>query len=164
MGMRHGSSGAEPSMTTLYSASRVSRDLPRLSAAVIECVPLTMLLMAVVLLGACNEGSTIVAPTIPSITTTSLPNGTAGTAYSHTLAATGGDGSYTWSMFNATSLAAGLMLHAATGVISGTPTEAGTTNFEVEVTSAGQTATQALSITIAGSGSNPDTFLNRIAK
>ncbi len=83
-----------------------------------------------------------------AITTTSLAAGTVGTAYSQTLAAGGGDGSYTWAMFNSTTLPAGLELNTATGVISGTPTAPGTTNFEVEVTSAGQTATKEFSINV----------------
>ncbi len=77
-----------------------------------------------------------------------MPTGTENVAYSETLTATGGDGSYTWAMFNSTTLPAGLALNTATGEISGTPTVADTTNFEVEVTSAGATATKALSITI----------------
>ncbi len=40
----------------------------------------------------------------PTVTTTSMPAGTVGTAYSQTLAATGGDGNYVWTMFNATTL------------------------------------------------------------
>ena len=85
----------------------------------------------------------------PSVTTTSpMPNGMVSIAYSETLTATGGDGSYTWAMFNSTTLPAGLALNTATGEISGTPTVADTTNFEVEVTSAGQTATKALAITV----------------
>ena len=88
-------------------------------------------------------------PPPPSITTNSpMPNGWVGGAYSQTLAATGGDGNYSWTMINATTLIAGLVLNAATGEISGTPTAAGTTNFEVEVTSAGQTATKALQISV----------------
>ena len=88
-------------------------------------------------------------PPPPSITTNLLmPSGAVGVAYSQTLAATGGDGNYTWTMFNATTLIAGLVLNAATGQISGTPTAAGTNNFEVQVTSAGLTATKALQITI----------------
>ena len=84
----------------------------------------------------------------PSITTSSpMPNGTVGVEYSETLAATGGDGNYTWAMFNST-LPAGLILNPETGEISGPPSAAGTTNFEVEVTSGSQTATKALSITI----------------
>ena len=91
---------------------------------------------------------TIVHPA-PSVTTSSpMPNGTVGVAYSQTLAATGGDNSYTWALFNATTLPAGLVLNTGTGEISGPPSAAGTTNFEVQVTSAAETATKALSITI----------------
>ena len=36
-----------------------------------------------------------------------MVNGTVNAAYSQTLAATGGDGSYTWSMYNSTSLPGG---------------------------------------------------------
>ena len=91
---------------------------------------------------------TVVHPA-PSVTTSSpMANGTMDVAYSQTLTATGGDGNYTWAMFNSTVLPAGLSLNTATGEISGTPTAAATTNFEVEVTSAGQTATKGLSIMV----------------
>lgn len=84
---------------------------------------------------------------IPEITTTSLPNGAIGIAYSQTLAATGGDGSLSWSI-TAGSLPAGLSLSSA-GVISGTPTASGTSNFTVRVADQDNDAdTQALSITI----------------
>ena len=84
------------------------------------------------------------------ITTTSLANGTAGVAYSATLAATGGVTPYVWSIVSG-SLPAGLSLNASTGMISGTPTSAGTSNFTVQVTDAQNPAdsdTQALSLTI----------------
>ncbi len=77
-----------------------------------------------------------------------MPNGTVGVDYNQTLTATGGDGSYTWALFNSTTLPAGLGLDPATGEISGPPSAAGTTIFEVEVTSDGQTATKELEITI----------------
>ncbi|MHC4714185.1 MAG: putative Ig domain-containing protein, partial [Planctomycetota bacterium] len=85
------------------------------------------------------------------ITTSSLPNGTEGVAYSETLAATGGITPYTWAVISG-SLPAGLSLNSSTGEISGTPTTAETANFTVEVTDS-QTPTpdtdqQALSITI----------------
>ncbi len=87
---------------------------------------------------------------VPSITTSSpMPGGTVNGTYAQILAATGGDGSYTWALFNATTLPAGLTLNAATGLVSGTPTTVATTGFEVEVTSDGQTATATLEITVA---------------
>ncbi|MFC1661301.1 putative Ig domain-containing protein, partial [Gemmatimonadota bacterium] len=52
------------------------------------------------------------------ITTASLPGGQVGTAYNQTLAATGGDGNYTWSIVGG-ALPAGLSLAPSTGVISG---------------------------------------------
>ena len=53
------------------------------------------------------------------ITTTSLPNGRVGTAYSATLTATGGRAPYSWSVTSGT-LPAGLALNASTGAIAGT--------------------------------------------
>jgi RHS repeat-associated protein len=55
------------------------------------------------------------------VTTSSLPNGAAGQAYSATLSASGGTPPYTWSLA-ANPLPSGLSLSASTGVISGTPT------------------------------------------
>jgi hypothetical protein len=82
------------------------------------------------------------------IITTSLPNGITGLAYSSTVVVQNGTAPYTWSLPSG-SLPAGLTLNSATGAISGTPTGAvGKASFTVSVTSAGQTATQALSITI----------------
>jgi len=85
------------------------------------------------------------------ITTSSLPNGTVGTAYSQTLAATGGTSPYTWKITSG-SLPTGLSL-SSSGVISGTPTTAGgPTSVTFQVTdNTGTTATSSLSITISGS-------------
>ncbi|MGA2132917.1 MAG: putative Ig domain-containing protein [Bryobacteraceae bacterium] len=83
-----------------------------------------------------------------TITTTSLVNGTVGTAYSQTLGAAGGTPPYTWSISSGT-LPTGLTLNASTGAITGTPSAAGAFPFTAKVTdSASNTATQALSITI----------------
>jgi len=86
--------------------------------------------------------------TAPTITTTSLPNGTLGTAYSQQLAATG-DATITWSIETGT-LPNGLTL-STTGVISGTPTTANTfnNNFTVKATNATGNNTKALSIVIS---------------
>jgi hypothetical protein len=93
-----------------------------------------------------------VNPAAPPLTvsTTSLPGGTAGTAYSQALAATGGTIPYTWSLASG-SLPAGLTLSTG-GTISGTPKAAGTSTFTVQVSDAenpAKTATQQLSITVA---------------
>ena len=84
----------------------------------------------------------------PSITTASLPAGTRSTAYSQTLAASGGVTPYTWSISSG-NLPAGLILTSTTGVISGTPTTRRTYSFTVKVTDVNaKTATKALSIII----------------
>jgi len=83
------------------------------------------------------------------ITTESLPDGTFVVPYSQTLQATGGTGSYTWSITSG-NLPSGLSLNSSTGVISGKPTGIGTFNFTVQATSGGQTAPKSLSIKING--------------
>jgi len=85
-------------------------------------------------------------PEPPTIRTTSLPNGTAGTAYSQTLSATG-TGQITWELAAGNSLPGGLTLSPA-GVISGTPTAAGTFTFTVKALNGEGSDTKSLSITI----------------
>lgn len=92
---------------------------------------------------------TTITVTPLSVTTTTLPNGTVGTAYSQTLSATGGSAPYTWSVSSGT-LPAGLTLNTA-GLISGNPTTTGTSPFTVLATDSANpatTATQSLSITV----------------
>ncbi len=84
------------------------------------------------------------------ITTTTLPAATVGAAYSQQLAATGGSTPYSWSL-DAGSPPPGLTLSAA-GVVSGTPTGAGSATFTVRVTdAASRTATQSLTLTVIAS-------------
>ena len=66
------------------------------------------------------------------ITTSHLPSGTVDTAYSASLAASGGATPYTWTFEGA--LPDGLSLDSATGIISGTPATANTYNFIVKAT------------------------------
>ncbi|MBK8092611.1 MAG: putative Ig domain-containing protein [Verrucomicrobiaceae bacterium] len=90
-----------------------------------------------------------VAPVCPTITLTptSLPNGTVGTAYSQTLSASGGTSSYTYAVTTG-GLPAGLSLSSA-GAITGTPTTSGTASFTVTTTDThGCTGTSNLSITV----------------
>jgi hypothetical protein len=83
----------------------------------------------------------------PTITTTTLPNGSVITPYSQQLQVTGGSGNLTWTII-AGSLPLGLDMDAA-GLISGTPIVAGPSTFTVQVTDTlQQSDTQELSITI----------------
>jgi len=84
----------------------------------------------------------------PVITTTTLADGTFGTAYSETVAATGFEAP-TFAV-TAGALPAGLSLDATTGEISGTPSSLGTFNFTVTATNSEGSDDQVLSIAIAG--------------
>lgn len=68
-----------------------------------------------------------------TITTASLPSGAVGSAYSATLAATGGTLHYKWKLYKGT-LPKGLKLVATSGKISGTPTKKGDSSITIEVT------------------------------
>ncbi len=94
--------------------------------------------------------SITVGPAPLSITTSSLPGGSVGSAYSATLQASGGVTPRTWSLASGTR-PAGLTLTGSTGVISGTPSATGTSSFTVRVTDSGspqQVATRTLSIAV----------------
>jgi hypothetical protein len=81
-------------------------------------------------------------PATLSVNTTSLPAATYGEPYSARLRATGGAGTYTWAVTTG-SLPSGLILSSTTGIISGTPTAAGTSSFTITVSaSAGGSAQQ----------------------
>ena len=75
------------------------------------------------------------AGTTVTVTTTTLPNAALGVAYSQALQVTGGTSPYTWALLTG-ALPTSLSLSAA-GVISGTPTVAGTYTFTVKATDAG---------------------------
>lgn len=78
-----------------------------------------------------NYTLTIAAPTV-SLSPATLPSATPGTAYSETLTASGGTPGYTYTV-SAGALPAGVTLSAA-GVLSGTPSVAGTFNFTATAT------------------------------
>lgn len=82
------------------------------------------------------------------ITTASLPNGTINTPYNALVSANGGISPYSWTIASG-ALPIGLSLDAHSGLISGTPGAAGTTNATIKVTDVqNDTATQVLTITI----------------
>jgi Putative Ig domain len=92
------------------------------------------------------------ADTPVTITTSSLPHGAVGSAYSATLAASGSLPPYVWTVVPGTKLPPGLRLSRA-GVISGQPESAGTSTFKVRVSAAAnfgvrRVAEATLSITV----------------
>jgi hypothetical protein len=98
---------------------------------------------------AAGTGSAVLALTInppaPAITSATSASGTVGAAFSYSITASNSPTSYSV----AGSLPAGLALNTSSGVISGTPTAAVTSNVTVNATNAGGTGSAALSITIA---------------
>src|SRR6185437_8438440 len=104
------------------------------------------LLVACIGIGGCSS-----APGPLKITSTSLPAGNFGNAYTATVNATGGVPPFMWSIASG-SLTAGLSLGSSTTrsvTISGTPTAQIDSNFSIAVTdSKGTSATQTLTIAI----------------
>src|SRR5207245_9511594 len=81
---------------------------------------------------------------------TSLPSATVNSAYSATLSATGGSGTYTFAVTSG-SLPAWLTLNASTGVLSGTPSTSGSSSFTITASdgkTAGLTGSQAYTLTV----------------
>ena len=101
-----------------------------------------------------NVGGAVSGTATPlEITSTSLPVGTVGQAYTAQLTASGGNGNYTFSA-NSGSLPAGLTL-SSNGSISGTPATAGSSSFIASVSdSAGSSATLNFTVTINSAGTS----------
>jgi uncharacterized repeat protein (TIGR03803 family) len=138
--------GSLPSGLTLNSSTGLISGTPTqagtssFSVLVQDSNPLT------VATATASFAMTVVVPLV--ITSTTLPADRVGIAYSQTLTASGGTPPYTWSLSGTSVLPTGLSL-SPQGVISGTPTTAGTTNFTLQVTdSASQATGGAFSITI----------------
>jgi hypothetical protein len=100
-----------------------------------------------------TQGLSITVNPVLSITTTSLPSGTVGTAYSQNILTNGGTLPITWSV-PANTLPPGLTLQgnaSGAGVVSGTPTAYGSYTFTVTATDSSspqQSVNQQLTIVI----------------
>ena len=104
-----------------------------------------------------------ISPVGAPVTITSLsllPAGTVGTAYSTTLAASGGTGALSWSKVSG-ALPTGLSLDQSTSQISGTPTTAGISTFTIRVQDSStpqQSDEQAFTLAIISSGGGGGTL------
>ncbi len=93
-----------------------------------------------------------IRPPVQITSASTLPSGAVGTAYSFALAATGGNPAYVWQVTGETSLPPGMVLSASAGTLGGTPTQAGTFEFELEARDQdGSEDRQTFSITIIDS-------------
>jgi hypothetical protein len=84
------------------------------------------------------------------VTTTLLPQITAGTEYTTSVTGVGGTAPYSWSVSTG-QLPSGIALGSTTGDLTGTTTQTGSFNFTVKLTDSStppETATQALSVTV----------------
>jgi hypothetical protein len=98
-----------------------------------------------------NSCGPVVCPII-TVNPASLPNGSVGTPYNQTVSASGGTAPYTFAI-SIGSLPSGLLLNAASGAITGTPTTAGTFSFTVTATDAnGCSGNRSYSNSIASPG------------
>jgi hypothetical protein len=90
-----------------------------------------------------------------TVNPSTLPSATANSAYSATVSATGGSGSYTFALTKG-ALPSWLTLNTTTGALSGTPTTTGTASFTIMATdskTASLTGSQAYTLTINAAGS-----------
>src|SRR2546430_1472170 len=103
-----------------------------------------------VAISATNSGGTgsatltiTIKPAKPVITSPLTASGQVGVAFSYQITATNNPTS-----FNATGLPAGLSVNTSTGLISGTPTTAGTYSVTISATNSGGTGSATLTLTI----------------
>jgi hypothetical protein len=138
------SAGSLPPSTTLNPATGILSGTPSLAGTYVFTVKVSDQA------GDSATGQFTVQVNPPlSLTTTTLPAATMGTAYNQTLAVSGGANPYTWSVTQGSFSNAGFALNAATGAITGTPATSGTLAFTVQVADVlGNTATQSFNLPI----------------
>ena len=132
-----------PLATTFGSATQLTATVPAALIATAGTASITVVTPC----GGTSNAQTFTIAATPAITSPLTACGAKGVAFSYTIAASNNPTSFT-----ASPLPAGLSVNTSTGVISGTPTTAGTTNVTITASngaSSCNTATATLVITIA---------------
>jgi hypothetical protein len=111
-----------PLTTTFVSATQVTATVPASLIATAGTASVTVVTPC----GGTSNAKTFTIAATPAITSPLTACGTVGVAFSYTITATNNP-----TTFSATPLPAGLSVNTSTGVISGTPTTAGTTNVTI---------------------------------
>jgi hypothetical protein len=96
-------------------------------------------------LGSDSQTLVITVNTVPTITSTLSASSYTGSAFSYQITAAGTPAP---TSYGASGLPAGLTVDAVTGIISGTPTEVGTSTVEIAATNTNGTGTASLSIAV----------------
>ncbi len=137
------SSGSLPAGLTLDAATGVISGTPTAPGA------RTFTVKVVDAFGAfATEVTTLTVIAGPTLNFAAPPSGEVSAPYTDDLNVVGGAGPYIWTI-TAGTLPAGVTLDSASGLLSGTPTTAGTSNFTVTVTDVnGAPASQATAITV----------------
>ncbi|MCX6854597.1 MAG: putative Ig domain-containing protein, partial [Verrucomicrobia bacterium] len=138
--------GTLPAGLTLNASSGIISGTPTAAAS-----PATSITVLVNDANGCQGTQVISLQICPVITVNpaTLINGVVGTAYSQTITATGGSGTYTFSV-SAGTLPTWATLNPTTGAITGTPNSTTTANFTIRATDANScTGTRAYTITPA---------------
>ncbi|MCC7201677.1 MAG: putative Ig domain-containing protein [Nitrospirae bacterium] len=133
LSQNNGDPGASGSGTLLTLKFRVSSTAAQVLQSNVSLSLMNMLDLQGEMIGGLNwyDGQVVQQPL--EITTASMPQGTQGSSMTILLNASGGFPPYTWSR-QAGSLPPGLSLNSGTGVISGTPSQAGTYPVTIRLT------------------------------
>ncbi len=142
------SSGSLPNGLTLNPTTGVISGTPTTAG------PFSFQVSATNTAGSDTKNYSLAIVAAPVITTTSIPDATAGIAYSQTITATG-SGPITFALASGSALPAGLTLDPTTGAISGTPTTSGSFTFTVTATNATGTDSRAYTVTVTAAAITP---------
>src|SRR5205809_1026453 len=136
-----------PLATTFVSSIQLTAVVPAANVAAVGTASVTVVNPAPGG-GTSNAQTFTINPPPPVITSPTTATGQVAVAFSYNITATNSPTSYNATVLPAGVLPAGLSVNTSTGVISGTPTTAGTYNVTISATNAGGTGGATLTLTI----------------